>query len=85
MKEAGAILLIIGLAGFFYFHFEFDASMDFNSGKNTYTKPFNPYDNDYAKLMKDKRNFTYLSAGVTIAGIIILIAGIKKDKKIYRR
>jgi len=35
--------------------------------------------------MKDKRNFTYLSAGVTIAGIIILIAGIKKDKKIYRR
>ncbi|MBI5404372.1 MAG: hypothetical protein HY959_13365 [Ignavibacteriae bacterium] len=81
MKEIGAILLVLGLTGIYYFQFEFDTSINMESGKSSYSKPINPQDKDgNTGLNQDRNNYTYISIGVSIIGAVMLVAGIRKNR-----
>lgn len=80
MREIGAILLIIGLVGIYYFQYEFETSINMETGKSSYSKPINPQDRDNVGLNQDKNNYTYVSIGVSIIGAVLLVAGIRKNR-----
>lgn len=81
MKEIGAILLVLGLVGIYYFQYEFDTTINIESGKSSYSKPINPQDKDYnVGLNQERNNFTYISTGISILGAVLLVMGIRKNR-----
>jgi hypothetical protein len=77
MKEFGAILIILGIIGILYFQFEFDTSMNIESGKSSYSKPYSPQEKDSnLELLQDQQNYTFAFAGISVAGAILLVMGI---------
>jgi hypothetical protein len=86
MKEFGAVLLLLGILGIFYFQYGFDTSINIESGKNAYSKPYNPgeRDNQNVGLIQDKNNYTYLSVGVTVIGAVLFTSGFLKRRNKHR-
>lgn len=85
MKEFGAILLVLGLSGIYFFQYEFDTSITIEPGRFNYSQPYNPKEKDgNISLMQDRRNYTIASIGVSVIGAVLLIKGFFKKKRFKR-
>jgi hypothetical protein len=85
MKEFGAILLVLGLSGIYFFQYEFDTSITIEPGRFNYSQPYNPKEKDgNIGLLQDKRNYTLGSVGVTTIGAVLLITGLLRKKRYMR-
>jgi len=82
MREFGAILLILGLLGIYYFQFEFDTSITIEPGRGNYSQPYNPNEKENNLiLLQDRRNYTLASIGVSILGAGLMVTGIIKKRR----
>jgi hypothetical protein len=81
MKEIGIALFLLGIIGIIYFQTSFDTSVVVNYDKTGYSKPSGFPDRvNNIGLMKDKQNYTIISLGTALFGIILFVAGKNKNK-----
>jgi len=81
MKQIGKILIIIGIMGVIYFQIFFNTSVPTNINRSNYiTKDF-PEKVTNSGLMQDKQNYTFISMGLLIIGVILFVADKRYKEK----
>lgn len=81
MKEFGIVLILLGIIGIIYFQTAFDTSVLVDYKGTGYSKPSGFPDRvNNIGLMQDKQNYTIISLGLAIVGIILFLAGSKNKK-----
>jgi hypothetical protein len=81
MKQLGIVLILLGIVGLIYFQTAFDTSVTVDYKGTGYSKPSGFPDRvNNIGLMQDKQNYTIISLGSAIIGLILFLAGNRNKK-----
>jgi|WetSurMetagenome_2_1015567.scaffolds.fasta_scaffold22599_3 hypothetical protein len=85
MKQFGTFLIIAGIIGILFFQLGFDTSVKVDYEKTGYSKPSGfPERVNNLGLMQDKQNYTLISFGIIIVGVILFVTGKKNEEKVIK-